>query len=38
LIEKPIKEIVKIFCKKFKGGPPEDEPHKEGKGVVQKLL
>jgi hypothetical protein len=38
LVEEPVKEVVEVPCKKFKGGSPEDEPHKKGKGVVQKLL
>jgi hypothetical protein len=38
LVEEPVKKIVKVPCKKFKGGPPKDEPHKKGKSVVQKLL
>ena len=37
-IKKPVKEVVQVLGEEFKSGPPEDEPHKEGKGVVQKLL
>ncbi len=37
-IKKPVKKVVLILGKKFKGGSPEDEPHKEGKRVVQEMF
>ncbi len=34
LVKEPVEKVVHILSKKFKNGPPEDEPHKEGNSVV----